>query len=147
MKNSQKGFIAPLLIAIIAILVVGGGTYIYIKRSSNPNTTITGNQTATSTIEVTLVIKPINGSFVGNDTWITTDTNGRKWNINYKDAEFFNSNGAIGQTQSDLNVWLKLAKEELTPGYEGPGPKMPIDVTGTIKGGIFHASQIVQHIQ
>ena len=32
MKNSQKGFIVPLLIAIIAILVVGGGVYVYNKE-------------------------------------------------------------------------------------------------------------------
>ncbi|MFA6295679.1 MAG: hypothetical protein WC666_04700 [Candidatus Paceibacterota bacterium] len=29
MKNSQKGFVAPLLIVIIALLFVGGGMYIY----------------------------------------------------------------------------------------------------------------------
>ncbi|MBU1017007.1 hypothetical protein KJ678_02475 [Patescibacteria group bacterium] len=29
MKNSQKGFIVPLLLVIIAVLVVGGGVYIY----------------------------------------------------------------------------------------------------------------------
>ncbi|MEI8327732.1 MAG: hypothetical protein WCG02_01180 [Candidatus Taylorbacteria bacterium] len=29
MKDSQKGFVVPLLIAIIALLVVGGGVYVY----------------------------------------------------------------------------------------------------------------------
>lgn len=29
MKNSQKGFIVPLLLVIIAVLVVGGGVYVY----------------------------------------------------------------------------------------------------------------------
>ncbi|GEM_PF-5675366 len=29
MKNSQKGFVVPLLIAIIAVLVIGGGVYVY----------------------------------------------------------------------------------------------------------------------
>ncbi|GEM_PF-2515064 len=29
MKNSQKGFVVPLLIAIIAVLAIGGGIYIY----------------------------------------------------------------------------------------------------------------------
>ncbi len=29
MKNSQKGFVVPLLIAIIVVLVIGGGIYIY----------------------------------------------------------------------------------------------------------------------
>lgn len=34
MKNSQKGFVAPLLIAIIALLVIGGGIYIYNLKSN-----------------------------------------------------------------------------------------------------------------
>jgi len=29
MKNSQKGFVVPLLVAIIAVLVIGGGVYVY----------------------------------------------------------------------------------------------------------------------
>ena len=29
MKDSQNGFVVPLLIAIIALLVVGGGVYVY----------------------------------------------------------------------------------------------------------------------
>lgn len=36
MKNSQKGFIFPLLIAIIAVLVIGGGVYYYSKSKSTP---------------------------------------------------------------------------------------------------------------
>ncbi|TAK93427.1 hypothetical protein EPO05_07115, partial [Patescibacteria group bacterium] len=34
MKNTQKGFAIPLVIAIIAILVIGGGVYIYKNNSS-----------------------------------------------------------------------------------------------------------------
>lgn len=34
MKNSQKGFIVPLLIAIIAVLVIGGGIYIYNNKKA-----------------------------------------------------------------------------------------------------------------
>ena len=32
MKNSQKGFIVPLLLGIIALLVIGGGVYIYTNK-------------------------------------------------------------------------------------------------------------------
>ncbi len=52
MNNSQKGFVVPLLIGIVALLVIGGGVYIYqnekievpevVDTSSNiiaPNTT------------------------------------------------------------------------------------------------------------
>ena len=33
MKNLQKGFIIPLLLIIIAVLIVGGGTYIYTQKN------------------------------------------------------------------------------------------------------------------
>ena len=32
MKNKQKGFIIPLIVVIVALLVVGGGIYIYIDK-------------------------------------------------------------------------------------------------------------------
>jgi len=45
MKNSQKGFIVPLLLAIIAVLVVGGGVYIYNnKKAEVPAIVDTGTQ-------------------------------------------------------------------------------------------------------
>lgn len=34
MKNSQKGFIVPVLLVIIALLVVGGGVYVYKNKKS-----------------------------------------------------------------------------------------------------------------
>ena len=34
MKNSQKGFVVPVLIAIIALLVIGGGVYIYKNKKA-----------------------------------------------------------------------------------------------------------------
>ena len=38
MKNSQKGFIVPILLVIIALLVVGGGVYIYKnKKTETPS--------------------------------------------------------------------------------------------------------------
>ncbi len=36
MKNSKKGFIVPLLLAIIAILVIGGGVYVYKNKQYAP---------------------------------------------------------------------------------------------------------------
>lgn len=48
MKNSQKGFIVPFLLVIIAILVVGGGVYIYeSKKVETPSAVVdTGTQPA-----------------------------------------------------------------------------------------------------
>ncbi|MCX6787323.1 MAG: hypothetical protein NTY93_02245 [Candidatus Kaiserbacteria bacterium] len=41
MKNSQRGFVMPLLLAIIAILLIGGGAYVYMqnKQTNQPATT------------------------------------------------------------------------------------------------------------
>ena len=40
MKNTQKGFIVPLLLAIIAVLLIGGGAYVYTqnKQADQPAT-------------------------------------------------------------------------------------------------------------
>lgn len=45
MKNSQKGFIVPVLLVIIALLVVGGGVYVYEnKKTEIPAVVDTGTQ-------------------------------------------------------------------------------------------------------
>jgi hypothetical protein len=57
MKNYQKGFVVPLLISIIAILIIGGGVYIYSNKKVENNTPVVvnsnlpaqSNQTSTTT--------------------------------------------------------------------------------------------------
>lgn len=45
MKNSQKGFIVPVLLVVIALLVVGGGVYFYeSKKTETPTVMDTGTQ-------------------------------------------------------------------------------------------------------
>ena len=51
MKNTQKGFIVPLLIVIIAVLVIGGGVYVYTKNSNPIQSAL--NDEATSTNQTT----------------------------------------------------------------------------------------------
>ncbi|OGI94213.1 hypothetical protein A3A03_00980 [Candidatus Nomurabacteria bacterium RIFCSPLOWO2_01_FULL_40_18] len=46
MKNLQKGFVVPLLIAIIAVLVVGGGVYVYSNKKSEVPAVDVGTQQA-----------------------------------------------------------------------------------------------------
>jgi len=41
MIDNQKGFVIPLIITIIALLIIGGGTYIYVKKFPNSNATTT----------------------------------------------------------------------------------------------------------
>lgn len=49
MKNSQKGFIVPLLV-IIAVLVIGGGIYYYSRGSSKPTSYLNSDIANTYTV-------------------------------------------------------------------------------------------------
>jgi len=40
MNDPQKGFIAPLLLALVAILLIGGGAYVYVQNKQANQTTI-----------------------------------------------------------------------------------------------------------
>ncbi len=55
MKNSQKGFIVPLIIAIVAITLIAGGSYIYVRKHSAGGTTAVqpSNVSATTTASST----------------------------------------------------------------------------------------------
>ena len=43
MKNLQKGFVVPLVIAIIAVLAIGGGVYIYESKKTEAPAAVTPN--------------------------------------------------------------------------------------------------------
>lgn len=73
MKNSQKGFIVPVLLVIIALLVVGGGVYVYKnKKVEVPAVVDTGTQpvnqnqqqtnTQTSPVNTQQKISPTTGT-------------------------------------------------------------------------------------
>lgn len=48
MKNSQKGFIVPVLLVIIAILVIGGGVYVYNNKKVETPILPTGTEVQTT---------------------------------------------------------------------------------------------------
>jgi hypothetical protein len=52
MKNTQRGFIVPLVIIIIAVLAVGGGTYVYTKNKESADVIVDTNIQATTTATV-----------------------------------------------------------------------------------------------
>ncbi len=64
MKNLQKGFIVPVLLAVIALLVVGGGVYVYKSKKTEAPTppvsvsptsqSATNNQTSSSTTKISV---------------------------------------------------------------------------------------------
>ncbi len=56
MKNNQKGFVIPIIIAIVALLVVGGGTYIYTRNKvETPVDIISNAQKTTDRVDVSLI--------------------------------------------------------------------------------------------
>ena len=75
MKNSKKGFIIPLLLVIIAVLVVGGGVYVYKnKKAEVPAIVETGvqpvnqNQQQTNTQTPPVTTQPISQPPTNNST-------------------------------------------------------------------------------
>jgi hypothetical protein len=72
MKNYKKGFVIPLVIAIVALLGIGGGAYVYVNKKSaekleNSIREISKNSTATTTnVACTMDAKMCpDGSYVG----------------------------------------------------------------------------------
>ncbi|HCH59374.1 MAG TPA: hypothetical protein DEV73_02020 [Candidatus Zambryskibacteria bacterium] len=49
MKNSKKGFIVPVLLAVIAVLAIGGGVYIYNKEKAEAPATVDTSTQQTNT--------------------------------------------------------------------------------------------------
>lgn len=89
MKNSQKGFIVPLLLVVIALLVVGGGAYVYKnKKAEVPIVIDTGtkqidqNQQKIDTQTPPVVAKektPNDGSVLKSPNFSPT----KDWSIKY----------------------------------------------------------------
>ena len=82
MKNSQKGFIVPLLIAIIAVLVIGGGVYVYeTKKTEAPVVDTTTQQTNNQTPSIQ-VLSPNGGEVlhIGQTYTILWNTTGLSTN-------------------------------------------------------------------
>jgi hypothetical protein len=82
MKDSQKGFILPLLLVIIAILLIGGGTYVYTQNKrrnqsvvESPTTQTIATNSATSTTISNSVRENIPILSTGKPSDISKDTN------------------------------------------------------------------------
>src|ERR1035437_6044988 len=85
MKNQQRGFIVPLLLAIIAVLLVGGGIYVYTQNkqpaqavTESPSvqpTTLVQEQTQTTTTTTSSDTFPENEILASLKTnWTATQT-------------------------------------------------------------------------
>jgi hypothetical protein len=125
---------------------------IRLSLTGNSSVTDTSNNyfTITSTTDQTITTYS-GGDFSTNGIWIATDTAGKRWTVDYKNAKYFESwisNGQESLRAGDFNSWLQQEKQVSAPNYSGPGISGSINVTGYIdQQNIFHASKIVQHVQ
>jgi hypothetical protein len=112
MKNSQKGFVVPLLLGIIALLVIGGGVYIYennkietpvvadnttqqsnqVQQTNTQNSPVI-NQQNTSVIKTTPVSNPapVKSSVTisspnGQEVWVNRSQQTIRWTSKGSDA-------------------------------------------------------------
>lgn len=88
MKKIQKGFIAPVLLLVIVLLVIGGSVYVYeSKKTESPVVVDTQEQTNTQTPPVTNqeASKPATQSLItisspsAGTVWLTGNTYQVKW--------------------------------------------------------------------
>ena len=95
MKSSQKGFAASLLIAIIAVLAVSGGVYVYeTKKVENPTSTDVQMEQSNQVLQIPVQNNPTNTSNnasvssiyivrpVINEAWQIGTPNHIQWKLN-----------------------------------------------------------------
>ena len=128
MKTSHQGFIAPLILIIIALLVLGGGAYVYVqKKQANPPTT--GNlPVATSTAQITSQISNLTLSDINNAIYTIIDAvdGGTK-------AQFFNGKFQPQENNALSNGGLNSIISAYTFGdinQDGRGDAVVITTSG-----------------
>ena len=115
MKNTQGGFIVPLLITIIALLVVGGGAYIYLNQQPK---TLNVNQ-------VENIVATTSDSSI--NTQVTSPTQNKKSDVAIASIVFPSS-----QWTSEVRI---IAGNPNATVYVTKGQKsnLPIEVINSIK--------------
>ncbi|MEI7719658.1 MAG: hypothetical protein WCI89_00380 [bacterium] len=81
MKNFKKGFLLPIVLAVVAFLVVGGGMYFYIQKNKTPS--VATNKTVTTTQITNTIQMPAPSEVVQ-----TTDTNRMRGPGTYEDSKY-----------------------------------------------------------
>lgn len=78
MINNQKGFVVPLLLAIIAILVIGSGVYVYNNKKAETSTLSvdTEVQTTNQTKQQTNIQEPLVDKQTSTSNWKTYNFTG-----------------------------------------------------------------------
>ena len=120
MNNPQRGFIMPLLVALVAVLLIGGGTYVYVQsKKSNSSITVTypngGEQ---------FVLGKINFK----TTWVSSNLSGNvRISLTPVPANFSGCRvGIVPASQGYFNV-------EIGPDYRCPNGVTPVPGKYTLR--------------
>ncbi len=124
MKNKQRGFLVPLLITIIALLVVSGGAYMYLNQ--HPTITVanqtdtnvdTVNNVATHTQSSDVINKRVEVSETKNPVLkvsgpqeLTLDESGT-WTVNTEESGAITYSVNWGDNEGDKTVMPKFGGE------------------------------------
>lgn len=130
MKNLQRGFVAPILLAIIGLLVIGSGVYIY--KNKKVEAPILPIDTETQTTNQTPPVNTQINSKAGTSDWKTyTNTKYRfefkyptKWQV---DQQFTTSENIVIHTNDAQNRSLNSLSVFVGPITDANGRKLTLD--------------------
>ncbi len=130
MKNSQKGFVVPLLVAIIAVLAIGGGVYVYeTKKVETPAPIDLQVEQSDQTQQPTVQNNPVNPPV--KNTPVSPKTNTSSWK-KYSDASIsfeYPSLVSIKQDAGTITLSHSVAYRHPNPcDFKGDAP--PLDRLG-----------------
>ncbi len=96
MKNKQEGFIVPLLIAIIAVLVIGGVVYIYNnKKAEIPAVIDTTTQQSNQNEQQTNTKTPPVNTQTNNSSWKTYTNIKQGYSFQYPEKLSLSTSGEV----------------------------------------------------
>jgi hypothetical protein len=160
--GTQLQFTIPNGIAIPSTSI-GGTVYrlevVYAPGFTGPDYSISGptsnqvsftvNPSSATQNETTIVIKSINGSFIGNNILNIKDNTGKQWSVNYQNAKLYYTNPQANPSTWSGNIsdWLTSSKASLAPGVL-EGNEGQITIVGSVDAnGVLNASSITQYAQ
>ncbi|MCR4285343.1 MAG: hypothetical protein NUW00_00440 [Candidatus Kaiserbacteria bacterium] len=157
MKNSHKGFISPLLLALVTILLIGGGAYVYVQnKQASQSAVISPSVQSTSTtagISDWQKSKWVGTSYCGNSPPSGTETIGsysRLHLVMTKDGEELWALDTLDQSKEFLNhtkdcPQIYTVKDALSFPPVGGGLTLAIDnCDSAISANATPGSQVIE---
>lgn len=147
MQNNQKGFIAPILLAIIALLVIGGGAYIYQNKKVEVSVPIDVETQQINQIgqQTNIQTSPVNTQ-TNNLNWKTYINNQYGFEFSYpKDWEINVQSSRIGLNSSENQKVLEQADKEIKAGKRLEG--VPDNISIIIDNKSLFNQTLEQYVQ